>query len=423
MIQRITQILETTLIFIVFTAMLGYSTPPKTDEIENIRAYTRSIEFDYIKWIADAALLKMRAASVNLPYNLDRTEQKQIVMEYLRQTQVSLEQEYRLEQLFADATIVDKVAASESLRAELATTRDRIHQLAPLAEAVIQNQVSEVLAEEGLTSAGQPIPNVSYHSTPLPMALIISPRDRIEQTANISLETDFTVDEQAALETSVDKGLNVSSLVVPVGGIGVYPTMVMRTSDLRWLLEVVSHEWTHNYLTFRPLGMLYGKTPELRTMNETTASISGTEIGRLVLERFYPELANASSPDLNLVAHPLEHPNPGDLKRPQFDFRAEMHETRVNVDTLLAEGKIDDAEAYMEERRLVFLKNGYLLRKLNQAYFAFYGAYADVPGGAAGQDPVGPAVRALREQSDSLADFINRIAWMTDFKQLQKAVQ
>ena len=46
-----------------------------------------------------------------------------------------------------------------------------------------------------------------------------------------------------------------------------------------------------------------------------------------------------------------------------------------------------------------------------------------VPGGAAGEDPVGPAVRALREQSDSLEDFVNTISWMTSFEQLQEAVK
>jgi hypothetical protein len=76
----------------------------------------------------------------------------------------------------------------------------------------------------------------------------------------------------------------------------------------------------------------------------------------------------------------------------------------------------------MEARRQVFWENGYLLRKLNQAYFAFHGAYADQPGGAAGEDPVGPAVRALREQSASLADFINTIAWMTSFEELLEAI-
>ena len=33
------------------------------------------------------------------------------------------------------------------------------------------------------------------------------------------------------------------------------------------------------------------------------------------------------------------------------------------------------------------------------------------------------SVRALREQSDSLADFINTISWMTSFEQLQQAIQ
>ena len=72
-----------------------------------------------------------------------------------------------------------------------------------------------------------------------------------------------------------------------------------------------------------------------------------------------------------------------------------MHKTRVNVDEMLADGKIDQAEDYMEARRQFFWENGYHIRKLNQAYFAFHGAYADTPGGTAGasEDPVGEAVR------------------------------
>jgi hypothetical protein len=77
----------------------------------------------------------------------------------------------------------------------------------------------------------------------------------------------------------------------------------------------------------------------------------------------------------------------------------------------------------MEARRQIFWENGFLIRKLNQAFFAFNGAYADVPGGAAGEDPVGPAVRTLREQSASLKDFINTIGRMTSFKQLQESIQ
>jgi hypothetical protein len=96
-----------------------------------------------------------------------------------------------------------------------------------------------------------------------------------------------------------------------------------------------------------------------------------------------------------------------------------MAETRRQVDALLAVGKVEEAETYMEARRVFFVENGYLIRKLNQAYFAFYGAYADTPG-AAGEDPVGPAVVALRAQSDSLHDFLRRVGSVTSFAELQE---
>ncbi|MFN3625773.1 MAG: hypothetical protein ACK4TP_17130, partial [Hyphomicrobium sp.] len=93
----------------------------------------------------------------------------------------------------------------------------------------------------------------------------------------------------AAIEEAVAQGLNRSTLVVGIGGVGVYPTMVMSTTDLNWLVEVVAHEWTHNYLTLRPLGLLYEASPQMRTINETTASLAGKEIARAVLARYYPE--------------------------------------------------------------------------------------------------------------------------------------
>lgn len=412
-----------TILLVILAALTGYSNPSLTNPIEKVRAYTRSLEFDYVEWMANAALIKVRAASVDMPYTIDRETQKEIFVEYLRTTQSILEKENLLSQLYADPSVADKDTATQPVREELTKLYARQTQIAPLAEAILQAQVSQVVAEIGLTAAGQPIPNIWYHSTPLPMALIVSPRDHIEQTANISVDTDLTLVEQVKLEEDVTQGLDVSSLVVQIGGVGVYPTMVMRTTNLPWMLSTIAHEWIHNYLTLRPLGVLYNETPELRTMNETTASIAGDEIGALVIEKYYPELKpSASFPQLELVSLPSDRPDPGSLVRPPFDFRAQMHETRVNADALLAEGKIEEAEAYMEERRQVFLRNGYLLRKINQAYFAFHGAYADTPGGAAGEDPVGPAVRALREQSDSLADFVKTISWMWSFEQLQQKV-
>jgi hypothetical protein len=334
-----------------------------------------------------------------------------------------MQAEQQIEKIFADPAVKDKESASDYVRSQRDQLTARQNLLAPLAEATLQGQVSDALAELGLTTSGQPTPPVLYHMSSTPLALIVSPRNVIQQTANISVLPTLTLDDQIKLEDKVTKSLNVSTLVVPIGGVGVYPTLITETTDLPWLLSTISHEWTHNYLNLRPLGLNYSTTPELRTMNETTANICGEEVGHLVLEKYYPELLqSASNQNLTsfnaamLPSKPLNAP-------PPFDFRAEMHETRVTVDKLLAEGKIDEAESYMEKRRQVFWDNGYLLRKLNQAYFAFHGAYADVPGGAAGEDPVGPAVRALRAKSDSLADFINKIAWMTSFQQLQQAIK
>ncbi|MGQ9889987.1 MAG: hypothetical protein ACUVSX_16095, partial [Aggregatilineales bacterium] len=52
---------------------------------------------------------------------------------------------------------------------------------------------------------------------------------------------------------------------------------------------------------------------------------------------------------------------------------------------------------------------GYPIRRLNQAWFAFYGGYQAGSGGApgaGGADPIGPAVEAIRAASPSLRDWI-----------------
>lgn len=423
MLHRILRVLDFLALAIAIVIAAGGDTPRFTGESDRVRAYTREIEFDYPNWVWDAAWTKFQQGAIGAPFLFERGTNKHLVFEYLRVTQHLMQAEMSIEQIYANPEITDKESTSAYVRAQRDKLIARQNLIAPLAEATLQGQVVEALAVLGLTTAGQTIPPVLYHTSPTPLALIVAPRDRIVQITNISILPTLTLDEQIELEDRVSKSLNVSTLVVPIGGVGVYPTMVMETTDLRWTLDTIAHEWTHNYLNLRPLGLNYSTTPELRTMNETTASIAGNEVGMYVLQHFYPELLG-SSPSRNLIS--LNHdllPSSGSDEPPPFDFRAEMHETRVTADELLAQGKIEAAEEYMEQRREIFWQNGYLLRKLNQAYFAFHGAYADVPGGAAGEDPVGPAVRALREQSDSLEDFINTIAWMTSFEELQQAIK
>jgi len=407
---------------IFFALLLGSSTLlAPSNPTERVRTFTRPVEFDYFDWTLNAFGVKFAQGALGTPYYFAEDARHSLVADALELSGKIIQDEYQLQMIYTDPQVEDPESASVELRAELSQLKSRQAQLMPISEAVLQEQVGEVVDELGLTTGGQPIPPILFHITPLPYDLIVSRRDKIQSETSISLLPNLSVDQQAALEARVDKGLNVSSLVVPVGGIGSYPTMVEHTTDLNWLTDTIAHEWIHNWLTLRPLGMNYDSSAELRTMNETTASIAGHEIGALVLQRYYPELTQALLPPAILINLPLGPIDPDDLRKP-FDFRAEMHTTRVHADELLAEGKIEEAEAYMEQRRQLFWDNGYPIRKLNQAFFAFYGAYADVPGGAAGEDPVGPAVRQLRAQSASLGDFLRRIAQMSSFQQLQEAV-
>ena len=396
--------------------LLGGSVLPAGDQGAQVRAFTRDLEFDYVSWTVNALGVKFSQFALGTGDYIPDKTRRQAVLDYLDLINQIQRTEAELNDIYANPDIRDPEAMAAPVVERLDKLDELRDNLGPLSESILQSQISDTVAELGLTLGGQPIPPVLYRSTPLPTALIVSPRNVIRQDENISLKPDLRVDERAKLEEQVDNALDVSSLVVDVGGIGIYPTMVMQSSNLEFLTEVVSHEWVHNFLTLRPLGLNYLTSPELRTINETVAAIAGKEIGRAVLERYYPDKLPPAPP-----------PEPAETEKPSlpppFDFRAEMRETRVMVDKLLAENRIDEAEEYMEQRRIFFRDHGYIIRKLNQAYFAFYGAYADQPGGAAGEDPVGAAVRELRAKSPSLASFLNQVSWITSFEQLQKVLK
>ncbi len=417
---RLLRAIEIGFFILFFTLLLSGSTLlVSAIPTDAARRYTRPVEFDFVNWTLDALGVKLGQAAMDTPFYFGGSDQHKLVVDYLHLMDNILQDENKLNLLYTDPSIRDPMTASATLRAELGELYTRQRQVAPLAESILQEQVSATLADLGLTTGGQPIPPVLFHITPLPYNLVISPRGKIQEDASISLLPDLTVDQQVVLENQVDKNLDVSSLVVPVGGIGTYPTMIERTTALDWLTDTLAHEWTHNWLSWHPLGLNYETTPELRTMNETTADIVGGEVGAALLKRYYPELVPKYA--LQVQEERLQ----GSPAQADFNFRVEMHTTRVHVDELLAAGKITEAETYMEQRRQFFWNQGCsecFIRKLNQAYFAFYGAYADIPGGAAGEDPVGPAVRALRAQSSSLSAFLKRIAQMSSFEQLKDAL-
>ena len=76
------------------------------------------------------------------------------------------------------------------------------------------------------------------------------------------------------------------------------------------------------------------------------------------------------------------------------------------VDALLAAGNVTAAEARMAEVRDQLAAQGTEIRRLNQAYFAWYGTYAARPDSV---DPLGTQLRTLRQQTGSLAAFLERV--------------
>lgn len=393
---------------VVLLFLLGGSGLQSGDQL---RKFTRQMEFDFIPWTLDALEIKVEQSGLGAVEYLTDAQRNTLVLEVLQLIDQTGRLEADLQAIHANPEVGDPDEAGRASAAELAFLKHELNQKAPLAEAILQDNIALALNEIGFGASGGVFPPVAFHFSQLPRALIVSPRNEIRQEANIQLEPDIELEDRIALEGKVEEALDVSALVVNVGGLSTYPTMVLLNSSIVWVTETVIHEWVHNYLTFRPLGLYYYETPEMRTINETVASILGREIGLRVLKRYYPE--HVPSPPSS------DSTPPSSQEPPIFDFNDEMRKTRVRVDELLAEGKIEQAEQYMEMRRQVFWDQGYRhIRRLNQAYFAFYGSYAAVEGGPAGEDPVGAAVRELWDLIQDPAEFMRAVSVVNSFPEL-----
>jgi hypothetical protein len=255
-------------------------------------------------------------------------------------------------------------------------------------------------------------PPVSTRFESPPMILVISPREKIEIKTGAQLRPGMDLDHMERLEADVDR-LGVSSLVVAIGGISTYPAMIMETGNRDWAVTTVGHEWLHDYLFLRPLGWSYGQSSDIIAINETVADIAAEEVGDRTLERYY------GVPIPNRTRSDEAPPAPGGDPL-AFNFNREMRATRLAADALLAQGKVDEAEKYLEERRRFFVDKGYIIRKLNQAYFAFYGSYADGP---VSVDPIGRDLRTLRGRTASLRQFMDVASRLTSYDDLKALVR
>jgi hypothetical protein len=307
-----------------------------------------------------------------------------------------------------------------SLEAELNGLRQQKDALTGMAARTIGRQIKETLAQQGIFN---PIdkyirlkigfPPLNFQLEKPPHLLVISPRNKIESMREFILQQGISLEDMESIEAKADE-LGISSLVVELGGFGgTYPSFVTSEASLQFTIDTAVEEWLHQYLAFKPLGFLYmldltgmSRNYEIATMNETLVGMVSKEIGSLVYQNYYPQYENNDSQT--------------QAAESGFDFNQEMRNIRREIDEYLARGEIEQAEEFMNQKQQYLASKGYYVRKLNQAYFAFHGTYADRPTSIS---PIGVELRKLRSQSVSLKDFLETAAAMTSRQDLTDRIK
>ena len=394
---------------------LGASAAPAEQALSvQMAQATAPHRFDFINWESTALLDEITRRWQPPPLPTSPAEQAVRVQTYLDQTTRLHTLQSQLDELYAGCPAETTCPAVtqqqiEALTRQLTTLKTEQVKQARAVEMILAQQVESVLRAEGLVTTGVVLPPVTFRLTEPPTALIISPRDRIEKQRTVQLQPGLDLSRRIEIETALNQRGDVSAYVTDIGGLGSYPAMVINHNWLPWLVETVAHEWVHNYLYTFPTNIAWGYQtfPRLTTINETSADIVGQEISREVITRFYPDW----------VEHLPPLDDSGQQVSPQpSEFHLAMRRIRLHVDDLLAQGRIEEAENFMKAERLKLVAQGYNLRKLNQAYFAFHGSYALSP---ASVDPIGPQLRSLRAASPSLKTFLNQVGWLNSYDDFQ----
>jgi hypothetical protein len=396
----------------------GEGAPPQ-DVKFRLNIATTHRAFNFFTWEIKTIARKLAFGALSPQRFLDEDQRARFVLGYLDQVREASQLSNEISRAYSNPEIDDPAAATQAQQEALNDLRAQMQRSGLIAEAILGEQVGDVLRSGGFGVLTQILPPVSSTFTPLPYLLVISPREIIQSLYQRPLVTGLTAADQDAIEQELESMFpDKSAYVTGIGGLAAYPAMLLESSSIDWVSDTVAHEWSHHYLVFYPLGFYYDRSGETRTLNETAASLMGEWAGQEIILRFYARYLNRSK---NL-------PNPLTLTEEEavasqtyFDYGAEMHLTRVTVDQLLAEGKIEEAESYMEERRRYFVANGYRIRRLNQAYFAFHGAYASAPG-ASGEDPIGPAVRRAWALSATPREFLHTLGPITTLAGLEAQI-
>ncbi len=310
------------------------------------------------------------------------------------------------------ADLLEKQRTLDDLLDERDALRDSV-------EEYLESAISAELVDLDLNVFGDFIwPPVDFRIDNPPSVLVISPRDRIERTETVLIAPDIPVDEMERIERELLERQDVSAVILRTGGLASYPNVIPSNRDLLPLLEVAAHEWIHAYLIFYPLGRSFFSSGSMVEINETLANLVGDEIGGDVwasLTGNDPPVRQPPAP-INPEDEPLE-PEPAPDR---FDFFRFMRETRVHTDELLEAGDIEGAESWMEARRIELQENGFLIRKINQAFFAFNGSYGDSPSSVS---PTARQMWELRQQEEDAAGLLKALRGISSYSEFESLLE
>jgi len=241
------------LVLIVLLGLVAEGPPPASldTRVNRILAGER---FDFAGWEIKALMGKLAHSLIAPQRYMDEVARHDFFLDYLGLVADIQRFEWEIHRIYTDPEVEDPEAATVELHTHVAELRAAEEARQPLAEAILEEQTACILVGEGFGTLGQEFPPVGAHFTPLPLLLVISPRDHIEKTFRLGLRHGLDVARQEAIEGQVDTIFDVSSLVTGIGGMAAYPAMLLESSSLNWVTEVTAHEWTHHYLAPRPLG-------------------------------------------------------------------------------------------------------------------------------------------------------------------------
>lgn len=391
-------------ILLLAACLTGSSTlSAKETLIRHIQWAVAGYEFELLQWEVNALSAKIWAAFSQPARQIEPAAQSAFVIEHLNRAQRIRLLENQISNLLSPSS-TESTEEIVDLQAELTTLRQQQAAERATVEQILEQQVTAILLEAGLGFGDLLLPPVQFAFVEPPKKLVISPRSRIETSYSQMLTAAIDPATIRRAEAQMQTQPGISAYITNIGGLGAYPTIVIDDATLPWILSTIAHEWVHNYLTFFPLGFTYGSSSENIIINETIAEIVGNEIGDQALRRFYPsEVPPPAQPATATDEEASTTP-------PPFDYGKEMRLTRIGVDQFLAQGKVIEAERYMALRLERFRANGYGLRVLNQAFFAFHGSYGTGP---ASSSPLGPKLERLRTLTPTLVDYLRVVRTLT----------